>query len=63
MQGQSIQGDKFPSGFYVALDDGEIAAQFDVKENNRRFGNFFLTKGLYKQRYRVLGTPEDAITE
>jgi len=62
MHGQSIQGEKFPSGFYVALDESGIAAQFDVKDNNRRFGNFFLTVGLYKQKYRVLVTLKDAIT-
>ena len=61
--GKLIQGSEFQSGLYVAMDDTGMAAKFDVKDNNRRLGNLFVYKGLYRQRYRVFTVANEAIKD
>ncbi|KXS55259.1 MAG: Uncharacterized protein AWU57_358 [Marinobacter sp. T13-3] len=62
-EGKFIQGTEFQSGLYIALDDDGMAAKFDVKDSNRRVGNLFIYRGLYRQRYRVFTVANEALTD
>ncbi|TBW57414.1 hypothetical protein EZI54_07080 [Marinobacter halodurans] len=61
--GKFIQGSEFKSGLYVALDDAGMAAKFDAKDNNRRLGNLFIYRGLYRQQFRAFTVANEVLTD
>ena len=55
-----IQGENFAKGYYVALDDMDIAYMYDAEDMRRKDSIFFLCESSYKQKYRLIITSNEA---
>lgn len=55
-----IQGENFAKGYYVALDDMDIAYMYDANDMCRKYNTFFLCSSSYNQKYRVIITANEA---
>ena len=55
-----IQGENFAKGYYVALDDIDVAYMYDANDMCRKDNIFFLCPSSYNQKYRIIITANEA---